>query len=113
MTRTLYPATADSQKWPSHWDEAQDKQERRTPLHFLHGLAEKAGDEDCVAGAERYCDFVRDWCATAVGGGYEMVLRRCAGVGIAAGWGLLAHGVGGGGGEAAADAGDWLGALQT
>src|SRR5260370_2213582 len=41
-----------------------------------------------------------------------MVLRRVAGGGIATGWGLLAHGVGGGRCGAAANAGDWLGAIQ-
>jgi len=42
-----------------------------------------------------------------------MVLRRGTGGGIATGWGLLALGVGGGRGEAAAHAGDWLRAVQA
>src|SRR5579864_4864593 len=41
-----------------------------------------------------------------------MVLRRGAGGGITASWGLLAHGVRRGHCGTAADAGDWVGALQ-
>ena len=44
-------AKLDSRKWPSHRDDFQDEEERRTPLHFLDGLAEKAGDANCFAGA--------------------------------------------------------------
>jgi hypothetical protein len=44
------------------------------PLHFWDDLAKHAADADCVAGSERYFDFVRDWGAAAVGGRYEMVL---------------------------------------
>jgi len=89
------------------------KQQGRTPLHCFHGLAEKARTADCIASAQRYFDFVCDWRAAAAGGGYEMVLRRGARGGTATGWGLLAHGVGGGYCGAAADAGDWVGAVQT
>lgn len=58
-----------------------------------YAIAEKDDNPDCVAGAQRYFDLVRDWGAALVGGSYKMVLRRGAGGGIAASWGLLAHGV--------------------
>src|SRR5260370_32549369 len=41
-----------------------------------------------------------------------MVVRRCRSGGTGAGRGLLAHGVGGGRCGAAANAGDWVGAVQ-
>jgi hypothetical protein len=83
------------------------------PLHFLYGFAKKGGDADCVAGAERHFNFVRAWSATAVGGGYEMVLRCGGRGGIASGGRLLADGIRGGCCGAAADTGDRVGAVQA
>ena len=54
-----------------------------------------------------------DWGAAAARRCDEMVLRRGSGVGIAAGWGLLALGVGRGYCGAAAGTGHRVGALQT
>ena len=94
-------------------DDVEGEEERRTPLHFLDGLAEKARDANCFAGAERYLNFVRDRRAVVVGGRYEMVRRRGGRQGIAAGWRLLAHGFGGGYRRAAADTGNWVSAVQA
>src|SRR5438045_5763645 len=78
-----------------------------------YACAEKAGGANCFAGAQRYFDFVCDWGAASGRWRYEMVLRRGSGGGIAAGGGLLAHGVGGGYCRAAAYPGNRLRALQT
>lgn len=87
---------------------------RRRLLSFACGRKKSANtNADCVAGAERYFDFVCDWGAAAVGGRYEMVLRCRTSGGIAASWGLLAHRVGGGYCGAGANAGDWVGAVQA
>src|SRR5271154_197107 len=70
------------------------------------------GDEDCVAGAERYGDSVRSGGARGASGRDEVV-RGCGGCWRAAArGGLLAYGVGGGDFSAAAGFGDWLGAVQ-
>jgi len=65
------------------------------------------------AGAQRYFHLVCDGARRLLVWRHEMVLRCGSGGGIAAGWGLLAHGIGREYCGAAADAGDWVSSLQT
>src|SRR6267142_3207433 len=78
-----------------------------------YACAEKAGGANCFAGAQCYFHLVCDWSSAPARRRHEVVLRRGSRGGIAAGWGLLAYGVGGGYRRAAADPGNRVRALQT
>src|SRR5689334_14590350 len=73
----------------------------------------KGTDAYGVAGAECDLDLVRGRRAAVAGWCDEVVLRRGGRSRAAAGWRLLAHGRRAGNYEAAADAGDWVGAVQA